>query len=188
MVELNGKRPWNVFTLGNFMTALRLVFGAVSIWLYFHQMFFMAALSFGIAAITDFFDGKVARWREKKNGNGISRFGEIFDPICDRLLIIPGMVIQPFLLVLIAIEGLATACALYVRKQKGHHFISKWSKVATFVQFPFITLLFLSRSPVEIWTCTVIICFSSAMRFSSYFWEIRKMEQMKLLKDVSKAA
>ncbi len=44
---------------------------------------FFAALIFVIAAITDFFDGFIAR-----NFNAISKLGEILDPLADKMLVL----------------------------------------------------------------------------------------------------
>ncbi|WP_461373518.1 CDP-diacylglycerol--glycerol-3-phosphate 3-phosphatidyltransferase [Candidatus Aquicultor sp.] len=48
----------------------------------------VAALAFGIAALTDWFDGFVAR-----RLNQVTEFGKILDPVVDRILIISAMVV-----------------------------------------------------------------------------------------------
>jgi len=48
----------------------------------------VAALAFGIAALTDLFDGFVAR-----RLNQVTDFGKILDPVVDRILIISAMVV-----------------------------------------------------------------------------------------------
>ncbi len=188
MIEISEKRPWNVFTLGNFITALRLAFGTFSVLLYLNGRNFLAAFFFGLAAVTDFFDGYVARWREKKNGNGISRFGEVFDPICDKLLIIPGVIIQSFLAGIVIVEIFSTAYALHIRERMGFHFISKWSKAATFVQLPSVALLFLARTPFESTFLVVVVYTCSFIRFLSYFIKDVKLTKETARESVSKMA
>lgn len=47
----------------------------------------IAGLLFGVAAITDLFDGKIARKR-----NLVTTFGKFWDPIADKMLIISAMI------------------------------------------------------------------------------------------------
>lgn len=48
----------------------------------------VAALTFGIAALTDWFDGYVAR-----KLNQVTELGKILDPVVDRILIISAMIV-----------------------------------------------------------------------------------------------
>lgn len=77
--------------LPNFLASLRIILAPL---LFFflsfrfeniHQSWinYFSALIFGIAALTDFFDGFIARaWRQK------TKLGEILDPLADKMLIL----------------------------------------------------------------------------------------------------
>ncbi len=88
-VELSDK----ILTLPNLFTLLRFLLLPVFLWLEFGLGNETAALVvFAVAASTDWVDGQVAR----RTGQ-VSKFGKLFDPAVDRLLIAVG-VIAVFLL------------------------------------------------------------------------------------------
>lgn len=173
-VKNETKKPWNFLTLGNAVTALRLVFGGLSVWFYLQENALIASGFFLLAAVTDFFDGKVARWRHRLNQNGISRFGELFDPLCDKLLIIPAIVVQPVLAGVVIIEIFSVFVASNVRKKRGFHFISRWSKFATFAQLSAIVFLFLAQNSEEAIALVLFIYLCSFIRAFSYVMESLK--------------
>ena len=75
------KRFW---TLPNFITLLRLIFGApVTIWLYANQ-YEWAWLIFLFFVATDWLDGLLARWM-----NSESSWGMFLDPVADQTLNLP---------------------------------------------------------------------------------------------------
>lgn len=74
----------------NSLTILRIVFiPLILIALYQHSIFakYCALLVFSLAALTDFFDGRIARIRKE-----ITAFGTIMDPIADKLLVIATLI------------------------------------------------------------------------------------------------
>ena len=73
-------------TLPNILTLSRLVFAALIVWLlcqYSLAAYVAAAILFTGAALTDFYDGHLA----KKSGL-TSDFGKIMDPIADKVLVL----------------------------------------------------------------------------------------------------
>ena len=80
---------WN---LPNTLTVLRLLAapGVAVMFLYFHRPWadWFALTLFVIAAITDFFDGYLARlWKQE------SKFGAMLDPIADKAMVVIALVI-----------------------------------------------------------------------------------------------
>ncbi|TLE16212.1 CDP-diacylglycerol--glycerol-3-phosphate 3-phosphatidyltransferase [Helicobacter apodemus] len=90
---------WNIQKLPNILTILRIFFAflLLCIMLYgqcllpppIHPTWinYFACLVFCIASITDFFDGFIAREYEVT-----SSFGEIFDPLADKLLMLAAFI------------------------------------------------------------------------------------------------
>jgi len=81
--------PW---TLPNILTMLRLVAapGIAILFLYFNRPFadWFALVLFGLAAITDFFDGYLARaWKQE------SRLGAMLDPIADKAMVVIALLV-----------------------------------------------------------------------------------------------
>jgi cardiolipin synthase len=69
----------NVLTLSR-IAAIPLLVGLIA--LRYPVSDFAACIVFSIAAITDYFDGKIARWRRQQ-----SDLGRMLDPIADKLLV-----------------------------------------------------------------------------------------------------
>lgn len=83
------RMPW---TLPNILTILRLVAapGIAILFLYFNRPFadWFALVLFGLAAITDFFDGYLARaWKQE------SRLGAMLDPIADKAMVVIALLV-----------------------------------------------------------------------------------------------
>lgn len=78
--------PRNVLTVPNLITAVRLACLPVFLWLLLgREDRAQAALFLGVLGFTDWVDGWVAR-----RFNQRSSFGELFDPVTDRILFIVG--------------------------------------------------------------------------------------------------
>ena len=69
------------FRLANFLTLLRLLLTVPFFYLFRANMIFPSAVCFGLAAITDLLDGKIAR------KEGITEFGSFMDSIVDKVLV-----------------------------------------------------------------------------------------------------
>jgi CDP-diacylglycerol--glycerol-3-phosphate 3-phosphatidyltransferase len=80
---------WN---LPNILTVLRLLAapGVAVMFLYFHRPWadWLALILFALAAITDFFDGYLARaWKQE------SRLGAMLDPIADKAMVVIALLV-----------------------------------------------------------------------------------------------
>jgi CDP-diacylglycerol--glycerol-3-phosphate 3-phosphatidyltransferase len=80
---------WN---LPNILTILRLLAapGVAILFLYFHRPFadWFALALFGLAALTDFFDGYLARaWKQE------TRLGAMLDPIADKAMVVIALLV-----------------------------------------------------------------------------------------------
>lgn len=112
-----------VFTWANLVTLVR--FLLIPLYVYFLVAGYPpmhAFITFALAGCTDWIDGRLARWT-----NTVSRFGKLFDPFIDRLLILTG-VLSVFALgrvpiwvafVLIARDVFLVGGAIYLKLQTG---------------------------------------------------------------------
>lgn len=115
---------------------------------------------------------------------GISRLGEILDPLRDKLLLIPAIITEPYLIGIVLVEAVSTVAAIVVRDMKGFHFITRTSKRATFVQLPMVMILFLTQTPEQSYIVAGAIYLCSLSRCFSYCNEIEKMSGMKKMEIV----
>lgn len=103
---------------------------------------------FVVAAITDYYDGKIARER-----NLITNFGKLFDPVADKVLVvagfvmllgIPAMAVPPWAVVLIlAREFLVTGARSLGASQGLIISANQWGKIKTTLQMIYVcTFLF----------------------------------------------
>lgn len=224
------KGPWKPFTIANFITYAGFIFLALSIWCASQGEKNLTFFYFLLAAITDYYDGKIARsseaflrapvllggfYREPENFAdrilqnidilieelrekakkipwffGISRLGEILDPIRDKLLLIPAIITEPYLIGIILVEIISSVAAIVVRDIKGFHFITDASKTATFFQLGMVLLLFLMPTPLSSHIMAGLIYVCSLARCLSYCKEIARMSETKeeALEERSKAA
>ena len=137
-----------ILTFPNLLTALRAL--GVPLFLFTFLKEDRPTLSFFIltvGAITDYFDGKVARWLNQE-----SAFGAAFDPFIDRLYIVAtilAMAIKGYLpwwlvVVLLARDSWMVVALSIQRRRHGEIFrVTYLGKAATFsllYAFPFILL------------------------------------------------
>lgn len=102
----------NLNTLANKLTALRIAFVPIIVVCLFEdspRAGFFAALFFGIAAITDYFDGYYARTHQ-----AITIIGKLLDPLADKFLVVSALImlmhlgrIHPIIVILLVCRELA---------------------------------------------------------------------------------
>jgi CDP-diacylglycerol--glycerol-3-phosphate 3-phosphatidyltransferase len=141
------------WTLPNFLTVLRLVAapGVVVMFLYFNRPWadWFALTLFVLAAITDFFDGYLARlWKQE------SRIGAMLDPIADKAMVVIAIMVitgysgmNPWLIlpatVILFREVLVSGIREYLGNASGQLKVTPLAKWKTTAQMVAIAVLFL---------------------------------------------
>lgn len=118
-----------------------------------------AGLLFGIAAITDHFDGKLAR----KN-NQITNFGKFLDPVADKILVISalicfvqlGLINSWFLILIVAREFLVTSLRLIAVDDGVVLAANNWGKAKTVSQIVAIVVIIIFQYIQELISLHVI--------------------------------
>lgn len=176
--------------LPNYLTIIRIAVIPIIVFTFYFEnsrlAYQIAAFLFVLASITDFFDGYIAR-----KFNIVSSFGELFDPIADKLLV--GCVIVmlvskeradavPCLLIL-SREFLIAGLREFLAQIKVSVPVSRLAKIKTFMQMFSLTILILGSKGSGInyldslgqWTLwfaailTIITGFSYLKVCSKYF-------------------
>ena len=184
-----GTSPYEdkIITIPNLLSIFRILLLPVFMYLYLKAdtgwEFFRATLVLAVSALTDLFDGKIAR-----KFNMISRLGKVLDPIADKLTHItiafclcwqyPQMI---YVLILLVIKELSMMfMALYgtFRKNKKVWDSAQWfGKVSTTIVFVvFIVLVLFPGMPVKVANILMIICFvgltGSLILYIRMFWRL----------------
>lgn len=178
-------KKMNIYkSLPNYLTATRiLVIPIIVLTFYFehsrlaHQI---GAVLFTIASITDFLDGYLAR-----KYNLVSRFGRMFDPIADKLLI--GTVIimlvktnrvneVPCILIL-AREFFVAGLREFLAQIRVSVPVSRLGKVKTFLQMTSLIILILGSVGSGIasldWIGQIFLWFTAALTIITGFSYLR---------------
>ncbi|MDR1016156.1 MAG: CDP-alcohol phosphatidyltransferase family protein, partial [Coriobacteriales bacterium] len=123
---MSGSTSNKIFTIPNLLTLIRLLCVPVFfVLLVFAHHNLAAFIFFAIAAVTDFFDGALAR------GLGqVSELGKQFDPLVDRILILAavlGVLVVGRLpwwlfLILVARDASMLLVTVYMERRLGRHF------------------------------------------------------------------
>jgi cardiolipin synthase len=141
-------RPDRVLTLPNVLSVLRLAGVPLFLWLLLGPRADLAAFAVLVASgITDWLDGKLARWLGQS-----SRFGAMLDPAVDRLYIFATLIafglreIVPWwvIIVLVGRDVLIAAC-LPVLRRRGYgplevHYLGKAATLCLLYAFPLLLL------------------------------------------------
>ena len=143
--------PW---TLPNILTILRLLAapGIAVMFLYFYRPWadWFALALFALAAITDFFDGYLARaWKQE------SRLGAMLDPIADKAMVVIALLVitgysgmDPWLILpataILFREVFVSGLREYLGDKSGLLQVTKLAKWKTTAQMTAIAVLFLA--------------------------------------------
>lgn len=141
-------QPDRMLTLPNVLSVLRLAGVPLFLWLLLGPHADLAALAVLVASgVTDWLDGKVARWLGQS-----SRFGAMLDPAVDRLYIFATLIafglreIVPWwvIIVLVGRDVLIAAC-LPVLRRRGYgpldvHYLGKAATFCLLYAFPLLLL------------------------------------------------
>ena len=141
------------WTLPNSLTVLRLLAapGVAVMFLYFHRPYadWFALTLFVVAAITDYFDGYLARlWKQE------SKFGTMLDPIADKTMVVIALLIitgysgmNPWLIlpatVILFREVFVGGLREFLGSKAGLLKVTKLAKWKTTAQMVAIAVLFL---------------------------------------------
>ena len=141
------------WTVPNILTVLRLVAapGVVVMFLYFNRPWadWFALALFVLAAVTDFFDGYLARlWKQE------SRIGAMLDPIADKAMVVIAIMVitgysgmNPWLIlpatVILFREVLVSGIREYLGQASGQLKVTPLAKWKTTAQMVAIAVLFL---------------------------------------------
>ncbi len=143
--------PW---TVPNILTVLRLLAapGVAVMFLYFHRPWadWFALALFSFAAITDFFDGYLARaWKQE------SRLGAMLDPIADKAMVVIALLVitgysgmDPWLILpataILFREVFVSGLREFLGDSAGLLQVTKLAKWKTTAQMTAIAVLFLA--------------------------------------------
>ena len=141
------------WTVPNILTLLRLLAapGVAVMFLYFHRPWadWFALILFILAAVTDWFDGYLARlWKQE------SKFGAMLDPIADKAMVVIALVVltgysgmNPWLIlpatVILFREVFVSGLREYLGADAGRLKVTKLAKWKTTTQMIAIAVLFL---------------------------------------------
>ncbi|MXR06006.1 CDP-diacylglycerol--glycerol-3-phosphate 3-phosphatidyltransferase [Mycoplasma flocculare] len=182
------------FLFVNFLTFFRLISASIiALFLYFlsktniFYLFYSSFAVFILASISDFFDGFLARkWKI------VSEFGQIFDPITDKilttttffflayLLLVPWFFVLIFILRDIIVDGLR----IFLAKKSVIIAANFWGKLKTVLQIIAISIIFLGYSiSVQIYQSyyylfNLGIIFSAFISLISGFFYIRAIAKL----------
>lgn len=142
--------------LPNKLTVLRILivpFMVATLLIEFPFHMFVSGVLFGIASITDYFDGKIAR--EK---NLITNFGKFADPIADKILVISALVCflsmglcDPIILIIVLFrEFVVTSIRLCAASSGTVVAANMWGKLKTVTQIIAIVGVFVFQFALEI--------------------------------------
>lgn len=176
--------------LPNYLTIARILcIPVIIITFYFEDVVFARRLSaflFSIAAITDFFDGYIAR-----KFNLQSNFGKMLDPIADKLIVSSIMIMLvkyrkineiPCILIMMR-EIVVTGMREFLANANISIPVSNLAKIKTFVQMAAIFLLLLGNKgsmidfvdvmgKILLWIAAILTIFTGYSYFKSYAREV----------------
>lgn len=156
-----------------------------------------------IAVVTDWFDGKIARWSKT-----VSEWGKVLDPISDKVVsasVILALTIRGdtvfqwwFLVLLLVRDALVVAGGVRMSRRRGRVFMSLWSGklMVTAIALTGLAVLLRADPPIPetlLWTSTALIVYSffryliRYVRFMRYGVEDERVEDDAALERVGKA-
>ena len=131
-----------IWTIPNALTLLRFILIGVAYFFGKAEEWGWVLLTTIVAAVTDFFDGDLAR---KMNCKSV--YGAAMDPIADKTFVVVLLIlINPQLAITIAIvEVIGMLFSNAVRKNAGGHFIAHGSKGITFLQMTVVVIIIINK-------------------------------------------
>ncbi|MBR3107668.1 MAG: CDP-diacylglycerol--glycerol-3-phosphate 3-phosphatidyltransferase [Clostridia bacterium] len=165
--------------LPNKLTLLRIILIPFCLLLWALGLPIPAAIAFAVAAITDFFDGYIARKR-----NIVTVFGKFADPVADKVLVLTAMVF-------LCADGHLPACAVsivaarellvdglrLVAAGKGNVIAAGWlGKIKTNLQyFCVVAAMVLPKGHWLTLTLTILMAIMTLWSGAQYVWGHREI-------------
>lgn len=142
--------------LPNKLTILRILivpFMVATLLIDFPFHYLVSGLLFGVASLTDYFDGKIAR-----SQNLITNFGKFADPIADKILVISALVCflskglcDPIVIIIVLFrEFVVTSVRLSAAANGTVVAANIWGKLKTVTQMIAIIAIFVLQVILEI--------------------------------------
>ncbi len=184
-----------MYNLPNLLTISRIVvIPVIFLSIYIHTAWWsvLAAVLFILAAITDYFDGYLARTR-----NETSAFGRLFDPIADKLLVVSALVIivankmvLPVsyvpVIVILCREVLVSGLREFLAEVKVGMPVTRLAKWKTGFQMTAISLILLGHVTLFrvlgeslLWVAGVLTFITGYQYFQKGLNYVRKLEKAK---------
>lgn len=151
--------------------------GVVAPWLPFEWRHLVGALVFLVAAITDWFDGYLAR-----SLNQTSAFGRFLDPVADKLMVAAALVIlvqwhaDNVLVVISAIVIISREITISALREwmaelgkRASVAVSYIGKLKTAMQMTAITVLLLNHEGINTWLGFPLLIVAAALTIWSMF-------------------
>ena len=165
--------------LPNKLTLLRICLIPLCLLLWALDLPIPAAITFAVAAITDFFDGYIARKR-----NIVTVFGKFADPVADKVLVLTAMVflcadghLPAWAVSIVAARELLVDGLRLVAAGKGNVIAAGWlGKIKTNLQyFCVIAAMVLPKGHWLTLTLTILMAIMTVWSGWQYVWGHREI-------------
>ncbi len=130
--------------MANFITTLRILLGLLACSFILSEHYSLGFLAFVLGAISDWFDGSVARSNKE-----VSEFGKVYDPFADKVLVlsaIMGLVykhmLNPYMATLVMLRELTVSFLRSIAKDKDKGAILS-GKIKAFFEMLSISIILL---------------------------------------------
>ena len=165
--------------LPNKLTLLRICLIPLCLLLWALDQPIPAAITFSVAAITDFFDGYIARKR-----NIVTVFGKFADPVADKVLVLTAMVflcadghLPAWAVSIVAARELLVDGLRLVAAGKGNVIAAGWlGKIKTNLQyFCVVAAMVLPKGHWLTLTFTILMAIMTVWSGAQYVWGHREI-------------
>ena len=165
--------------LPNKLTLLRICLIPLCLLLWALGLPIPAAIAFAVAAITDFFDGYIARKQ-----NIVTVFGKFADPVADKVLVLTAMVflcadghLPAWAVSIVAARELLVDGLRLVAAGKGNVIAAGWlGKIKTNLQyFCVVAAMVLPKSNWLTLTFTILMAIMTVWSGAQYVWGHREI-------------
>tara|TARA_Y100000588_G_scaffold394069_1_gene512665 strand:- start:1358 stop:1990 length:633 start_codon:yes stop_codon:yes gene_type:complete len=157
-----------LWTIPNVLTVIRIILTPVYLLLLFSELWYArvsGCVVFGLAALTDLYDGRIAR-----RAGTTTEFGRFMDPLADKLLVSSALVafvmmqlVHAWLVIVTLVRDVAITLLRTLLIRKGHPLeTSFFAKIKTMLQLVVVSCIMLALAVqgtlleygVEVYTLT----------------------------------